>query len=503
MKTNFKMQKNKGFTLVELLMVMAIVSILATIVLSSLRDAKDRALDAQIKSDLAQVRNALELYANENNFIYPPIVANNTSVAHIEHSQENYQNNKDVPDSVSLTKKIKKYILGEVAFAQSRSSNCQSFDNLQTYLSEYIGELPKHPLDNGEDVCYKYFSLNDGSAASIYTSLITETYDIGVNKQVGVVLGNTETSALMQLCQENLTATNILNGNTGAHPYPMFSGSDHCSGEIADEIIGVSSGNGQVTLVHQCTLSQYTNQSDCVMDRSYCSDNSYTTQSSCETNGVSTPGSCSGGSSYTDESSCTGAGYSAPGSCSGGGHTDESSCTSAGYYASGYCSGGGHTDQTSCTGAGEFTQGYCSNNTYTDQASCVGAGTWSPGSCSGGSSFTDESSCTSAGYTSPSYCSDWQYGDSYSCTNSGATWYQDPWTSYGYTWTPGTFSSYGYTWTPGSFTSYGYTWTPTDWRNYGYTWTSGTWISNNYTWTNGTYTPHTWTSIPGGSWNLY
>ena len=51
----------------------------------------------------------------------------------------------------------------------------------------------------------------------------------------------------------------MLNGNSGAHPYPMFSGSDHCSGDLADEVMGVTSGNGQVTYISMY-LSQYTNK---------------------------------------------------------------------------------------------------------------------------------------------------------------------------------------------------------------------------------------------------
>ena len=46
-------------------MVIAIVSILATIILSSLRSAREKALDAQIRNDISQVRNALELYTNK------------------------------------------------------------------------------------------------------------------------------------------------------------------------------------------------------------------------------------------------------------------------------------------------------------------------------------------------------------------------------------------------------------------------------------------------------
>lgn len=53
--------KNKGFTLIELLVVVAIIGVLATIVLSSLGDARNRAKDASIISALSQMRTQAEL----------------------------------------------------------------------------------------------------------------------------------------------------------------------------------------------------------------------------------------------------------------------------------------------------------------------------------------------------------------------------------------------------------------------------------------------------------
>ncbi|MCK5084707.1 MAG: type II secretion system protein [Candidatus Pacebacteria bacterium] len=62
------MKLNKeGFTLIELLVVIAIIGILASIVLVSLNDARNKGYDTQIKSDIAQVRNTIELcYDNQN-----------------------------------------------------------------------------------------------------------------------------------------------------------------------------------------------------------------------------------------------------------------------------------------------------------------------------------------------------------------------------------------------------------------------------------------------------
>ncbi|MFH1207289.1 MAG: type II secretion system protein [Patescibacteria group bacterium] len=70
------MRKNsvRGYTLIELMVVVAIIGILVTMGLSELRGAKEAARDATRISDLSQLRLALALYFDDNDH-YPIPVA--------------------------------------------------------------------------------------------------------------------------------------------------------------------------------------------------------------------------------------------------------------------------------------------------------------------------------------------------------------------------------------------------------------------------------------------
>lgn len=71
MRSASRNRVQRGFTLIELLVVIAIIGLLASIILASLDSARVKGRDARRKADINQIRNALALYADDNNGNYP------------------------------------------------------------------------------------------------------------------------------------------------------------------------------------------------------------------------------------------------------------------------------------------------------------------------------------------------------------------------------------------------------------------------------------------------
>jgi len=67
------LKNKKGFTIIELLIVIAIIGLLATISIVALNGARQKGRDAKRVGDIRQVQTALELYFNDQNSY--PVVA--------------------------------------------------------------------------------------------------------------------------------------------------------------------------------------------------------------------------------------------------------------------------------------------------------------------------------------------------------------------------------------------------------------------------------------------
>ena len=69
----------KGFTLIELLIVIAIIGVLATLLMVNFVGVRQRARDAQRKSDLRQIQSAMELYRSDQGSYPTSLPACNTT----------------------------------------------------------------------------------------------------------------------------------------------------------------------------------------------------------------------------------------------------------------------------------------------------------------------------------------------------------------------------------------------------------------------------------------
>ncbi|MBU2051903.1 type II secretion system GspH family protein [Patescibacteria group bacterium] len=59
------MRKNKGFTLIELIVVISIIGVLASLIINNLNEARSRSRDAKRKQELSGLKTALRLYYND------------------------------------------------------------------------------------------------------------------------------------------------------------------------------------------------------------------------------------------------------------------------------------------------------------------------------------------------------------------------------------------------------------------------------------------------------
>jgi prepilin-type N-terminal cleavage/methylation domain-containing protein len=130
--SNNNLNKNKkGFTLIELMVVLSIISLLATIILGSLSNAREKARISRARQDLIQINNALNLYISKYNKA-PKEFTSTTSWINqwnTPNCQGDYYMNNGTTDVNSL---------------QDRP-NGQVLNYFNTEISEFLSTIPIDP----------------------------------------------------------------------------------------------------------------------------------------------------------------------------------------------------------------------------------------------------------------------------------------------------------------------------------------------------------------------
>lgn len=239
-------RRNRAFTLIEILVVVAIIALLSSVVLNSLAEARMKANDTKIAEDLRQVRKAIEIYYNDNNSFPDPTIL----------SSGNQKNDDILSSKFSNGLSNKLVFFAKTASAQGSVTHstplCANFDNVTNMLvaGKYLSDRPVHPYDNDESgICYKATkTLTSFVAYSVLSSRVN-TSGGAVNKRFGFIVGD-ESQAGFESVNDAIVETFKKNGTSKERGYPAgadgnsspYSGTNGSLVSI-DAIDGISSGS--------------------------------------------------------------------------------------------------------------------------------------------------------------------------------------------------------------------------------------------------------------------
>jgi prepilin-type N-terminal cleavage/methylation domain-containing protein len=78
---NMNINNKKGFTLIELMVVIAIIGILVGIIIVSLNKSTDQAKDAKVRSAMGQLRSVAQIYYNNHEYKFSGLASDSEILA--------------------------------------------------------------------------------------------------------------------------------------------------------------------------------------------------------------------------------------------------------------------------------------------------------------------------------------------------------------------------------------------------------------------------------------
>lgn len=112
-------RSRRGFTLIELIVVISIIGVLSTLIINNLNDARARARDTKRKQELSSLKTALRLYYND--YQTYPVNLDDFSTDYMKQLPEfSYYSQDDDGDGFSLKVTLENLSDQDLTLSQSR-----------------------------------------------------------------------------------------------------------------------------------------------------------------------------------------------------------------------------------------------------------------------------------------------------------------------------------------------------------------------------------------------
>ena len=170
-----KIKNQKGFTLIELMVVIAIIGLLSSIVLASLSEARSRARDSKRVSEIRSVEKALQLYALSNNGAVPLSAFTDIS---------------QVPT------------VGGVIYCSNSAITTNNNNLYDTLISaKALSSKPSNDALSSKGYCYVY--ITDGTLVSVLGATYDQDGTLLSGKPIAAVITNKVKNAVFFSALEN------------------------------------------------------------------------------------------------------------------------------------------------------------------------------------------------------------------------------------------------------------------------------------------------------------
>jgi len=175
---------NNSFTLIELLIVIAIIAILSAVIVASTSTSRQKARDARRIQDLNEIKTALEMYYYKNNYSYP---SGNIG-----------------PDGIN----------SDQGFCIEKATDANQFQSI-LIQGNYLSTIPQDPLYQDvatPDYCYWYRTEDNGQKFKLFAKVEEQDYKPAIQD------GGTEPN--LYEVYANIPGANQLTFGSGGGWYP-------------------------------------------------------------------------------------------------------------------------------------------------------------------------------------------------------------------------------------------------------------------------------------------